>query len=67
MSEDRYWITLLETQCIGYSLVRALTWLLGILDKAASSLFEPLTIPSGPLPAVTPFSDPLDGIAGFSP
>ena len=38
---------------MGYGLVGALTWVLGLLKLAAPSLYEPLTILSGPLADVT--------------
>ena len=46
--DARCWLSLLRTWGVGYGLVGALTQVLRLLDLAATSLYEPLTVPSGP-------------------
>ena len=55
--DARCWLSLLRTWGIGYGLVGALTRVLGLLELAATSLYEPLMVPGGPGHDATQFAD----------
>ena len=66
IADDRYWISLLKTRGIGYGLVGASTQVLGLLELAAPSLYEPVMVPRIPGYNSTQLADPLGGMTGYS-
>ena len=57
--EARCWLALLRTRGVGFGVVAASTRVLGLLELAASSLYEQLPIPRGPWHAVLQPAPPL--------
>ena len=55
--DARCWLSLLRARGVGYGLVGASTRVLGLLELAATSLYEPLTVPGGPGHDVSQFPD----------
>ena len=64
--DARGWLSLLRTWGVGYGLVGASTRILGLLELAAPSLYEDLTIPHGPWHEVLYPDTPLGLMAGPS-
>ena len=64
--DARCWLALLRTRGVGFGLVAASTQVLGLLELAASYLYEEVPIPHGPWHEALQPAPPLGLLAGSS-